>query len=52
MKQVFPHGAVELISRDGIPFKVNGHRVKKYEEGVPKDEGLEEGILLEETTEN
>ncbi|KAL7600269.1 hypothetical protein Lser_V15G26043 [Lactuca serriola] len=24
-KQVFPHGAIELISRDGTPFKDNGH---------------------------
>ncbi|KAL7597527.1 hypothetical protein Lser_V15G21750 [Lactuca serriola] len=35
VKMVFPHGAIELLSRDGTPFKVNGHRVKKYEEGVP-----------------
>ena len=45
VKTVFPHGAIELISRDGTPFKVNGHRVKKYEEGVPRNEGLEELLL-------
>ncbi|XP_023769607.1 uncharacterized protein LOC111918182 [Lactuca sativa] len=47
--KLFP--AIELISKDGTPFKVNGHRVKKYEEGIPKDEGLEEGMHLEESTE-
>lgn len=26
VKQVFPHGAIELISMDTTPFKVNGHR--------------------------
>ncbi|KAL7608141.1 hypothetical protein Lser_V15G12419 [Lactuca serriola] len=38
VKQVFPHGAIELISRDRIPFKVNGHRVKHYEDGMPSEE--------------
>ncbi|KAL7587547.1 hypothetical protein Lser_V15G41001 [Lactuca serriola] len=47
VKTVFPHGAIELLSRDGTPFKVNGHRVKKYEEGVPRNEGMEELLLLE-----
>ncbi|XP_052620840.1 uncharacterized protein LOC128126772 [Lactuca sativa] len=46
VKTVFPHGAIELLSRDGTPFKVNGHRVKKYE-GVPRNEGMEELLLLE-----
>ncbi|XP_023729149.1 uncharacterized protein LOC111876804 [Lactuca sativa] len=49
VKKVFPHGAIELISKDGTPFMVNGHRVKNYEEWIPKDEGLEEGMHLEET---
>ncbi|KAL7586642.1 hypothetical protein Lser_V15G41391 [Lactuca serriola] len=44
VKQVFPHRAIELISRDGIPFKVNGHRVKHYEEGMPIEE--KEGEIL------
>ncbi|XP_023733985.1 uncharacterized protein LOC111881828 [Lactuca sativa] len=26
VKKVFPHGAIELLSRDDTPFKVNGHR--------------------------
>ncbi|KAL7617175.1 hypothetical protein Lser_V15G03667 [Lactuca serriola] len=47
VKTAFPHGAIELLSRDGTPFKVNGHRVKKYEEGVPRNEGMEELLLLE-----
>ena len=28
--QVFPYGVVELLSTNGNPFKVNGHRVKHY----------------------
>ncbi|XP_023731778.2 uncharacterized protein LOC111879546 [Lactuca sativa] len=47
VKMVFPHSAIELLSRDGTPFKINGHRVKKYEEGVPRNEGMEELLLLE-----
>ncbi|XP_023743345.1 uncharacterized protein LOC111891530 [Lactuca sativa] len=47
VKKVFPHGAVELLSKYGTPFKVNGHRVKRYEEGVPRNEDIEEGLLLE-----
>ncbi|XP_023756206.1 uncharacterized protein LOC111904710 [Lactuca sativa] len=44
VKQFFPHGAIELISRDETPFKVNGHRVKHYEEGMPSEE-REGGII-------
>ncbi|XP_023731053.1 uncharacterized protein LOC111878776 [Lactuca sativa] len=51
VKKVFPHGAIELLSKDGTPFKVNGHRVKRYEEGVPSNEDIEEGLLLEGMTE-
>ncbi|XP_052621599.1 uncharacterized protein LOC128127212 [Lactuca sativa] len=47
VKKVFPHGAIELLSKDGTPFKVNGHRVKRYEEGVPRNEDIEEGLLLD-----
>ncbi|XP_050369085.1 uncharacterized protein LOC126787211 [Argentina anserina] len=36
--EVFSHGAVTLKNlRDGSTFKVNGHRVKPYLEGAPKD---------------
>ena len=28
--QVFPHGAVELKTKEGARFKVNGERIKLY----------------------
>ena len=28
--QVFPHGAVELETKEGVWFKVNGERIKLY----------------------
>ena len=28
--QVFPHGAVELETKEGVQFKVNGERIKPY----------------------
>ena len=28
--QVFPHGAVELETNEGVRFKVNGERIKLY----------------------
>ena len=28
--QVFPHGAVELKTKEGVRFKVNGERIKLY----------------------
>ena len=28
--QVFPHGAVELETKEGVRFKVNGERIKFY----------------------
>ncbi|GJU07696.1 reverse transcriptase domain-containing protein [Tanacetum coccineum] len=30
VKTVYPHGAIEIIDRDGVSFKVNGQRLKKY----------------------
>ena len=31
IKEIFPHGAVELMNEDGTnAFKVNGQRVKPY----------------------
>ncbi|KAL7583918.1 uncharacterized protein LOC111918055 [Lactuca sativa] len=47
IKHVYPYGVIELWSKDGSSFKVNGHRVKKYEEGVPNEEILEERLDLE-----
>ena len=36
---IFPHGAVELLDKDGNVLKVNGQRLKKYHEGPePEDE--------------
>ena len=28
--QAFPHGAVELETKEGVQFKVNGERIKPY----------------------
>ena len=28
--QLFPHGAVELETKEGVWFKVNGQRIKLY----------------------
>ena len=28
--QLFPHGAVELQTKEGVQFKVNGQRIKPY----------------------
>ncbi|GKB90420.1 hypothetical protein Tco_0962692 [Tanacetum coccineum] len=33
LKTVYPHGAIEIIDRDGFSFEVNGQRLKKYYEG-------------------
>lgn len=38
VKQLIPHEAIELTERDGTPFKVNGHRVKHYEEWMSIEE--------------
>ena len=45
IKQVFPHGAVELEDPSGGSFKVNGHRVKHYLES-PLDKDGEEILDL------
>ena len=38
VKEVFPHGAVELIDeKGGNTFKVNGHRLKPYLEAIVKE---------------
>ena len=28
--QVFPHGGVELVTKEGVRFKVNGEQIKLY----------------------
>ncbi|GKA48647.1 hypothetical protein Tco_0741605 [Tanacetum coccineum] len=30
VKMVYPHGAIEITDKDGVNFKVNGQRLKKY----------------------
>lgn len=37
VKEVFPHGAIELIKDDGTTFKGNGNWVKHYEERMPRE---------------
>ncbi|KAL7612057.1 hypothetical protein Lser_V15G05422 [Lactuca serriola] len=51
IKHVFPYGVIKLCSKDWSSFKVNGHRVERYEEGTLKDEGLEEGLDLKVSAE-
>ncbi|GJS36623.1 reverse transcriptase domain-containing protein [Tanacetum coccineum] len=39
IKTVYPHGAIEITDRDGVSFKVNGQRLKKYYGGnIDKDD--------------
>ncbi|GJW81556.1 hypothetical protein Tco_0145531 [Tanacetum coccineum] len=33
VKMVYPHGPIKITDRDGVSFKVNGQRLKKYYEG-------------------
>lgn len=41
------HVAIELITKYGTTFKVNGHQVKQYEEGMPSQETERENVQLE-----
>ena len=42
IKQVFPYGTVELFNpRTKENFKVNGHQVKPYLDGGPREELVE-----------
>lgn len=50
IKQVFPHGDIELIVRYANPFKVSRHRVKHYEEGMPIEETKGENMKFSVTT--
>ncbi|XP_023729459.1 uncharacterized protein LOC111877165 [Lactuca sativa] len=47
IKHVYAYRLLEMWSKDGSSFKVNGHRVKKYEEGILNEELLEEGMDFE-----
>ncbi|GJT85586.1 reverse transcriptase domain-containing protein [Tanacetum coccineum] len=33
VKTVHPYGTIEIIDKNGVSFKVNGHRLKKYHDG-------------------
>lgn len=39
VRQVYPHGAVEIWSEKTGSFKVNGQRLKHYLAGEPKAQG-------------
>ncbi|KAI3737054.1 hypothetical protein L2E82_27049 [Cichorium intybus] len=46
IKEVYPHGAVDLFKEGEGSFKVNGHMLKRYEEGV-QNENEREDIPLQ-----
>ena len=46
VQHIFPHGAVELLGTDGTPFKVNGHRVKKYYDKEDPEEEIRATLAL------
>ncbi|GJR66974.1 reverse transcriptase domain-containing protein [Tanacetum coccineum] len=41
VKQAYPYGTIELSNHDGTSFKVNGHRVKHYQEEPFNQDGKE-----------
>ncbi|GKA09513.1 reverse transcriptase domain-containing protein [Tanacetum coccineum] len=43
VKTVHPYGTVEIIDKNGISFKVNGQRLKKYHDGHTNEE--EKGVV-------
>jgi hypothetical protein len=45
--QVFPYGTIEIAGEDGQRWKVNGHRLKHYEDGMSVDEEVEVSDLPE-----
>ena len=46
--QVFPHGAVELETKEGVRFKVNGQRIKFYFGNVESANEVIEAYHLDE----
>ena len=50
--QLFPHGAVELETKEGLRFKVNGERIELYfghtelENEVIEAYHLDEGVVI------
>ncbi|GKB01384.1 reverse transcriptase domain-containing protein [Tanacetum coccineum] len=50
VKTVHPYGTVEIIDKNGVSFKVNGHRLKKYHDGYNNEEENEVVELDNDTT--
>ncbi|GKC80492.1 reverse transcriptase domain-containing protein [Tanacetum coccineum] len=50
VKTVHPYGTVEIIDKNGVSFKVNGHRLKKYHDGYNNEEEKEVVELDDDTT--
>ncbi|GKC36849.1 reverse transcriptase domain-containing protein, partial [Tanacetum coccineum] len=50
VKIVHPYGTVEIIDKNGVSFKVNGHRLKKYHDGYNNEEEKEVVELDDDTT--
>lgn len=42
----------ELWNKNRSSFKVNGHRVKHYEEGMQSEEKIEKGMELEKVVQH
>ncbi|GKA91262.1 reverse transcriptase domain-containing protein [Tanacetum coccineum] len=49
VKTVHPYGTVEIIDKNGISFKVNGQRLKKYHDGYNNEEEKEVIELNDDT---
>ncbi|GJR22490.1 reverse transcriptase domain-containing protein [Tanacetum coccineum] len=49
VKTMYPYGTVEIIDKNGISFKVNGQRLKKYHDGHIDAEEKEVVELDEDT---
>ncbi|GKA21930.1 reverse transcriptase domain-containing protein [Tanacetum coccineum] len=50
VKTVHPYGTMEIINKNGISFKVNGQRLKKYHDGHTNEEEKEVVQLDDDTT--
>ncbi|GKE10293.1 hypothetical protein Tco_1413844 [Tanacetum coccineum] len=50
VKTVHPYGTVEISDKNGISFKVNGQRLKKYHDGLINEEEKEVVELDDDTT--
>nr|GEU67379.1 putative reverse transcriptase domain-containing protein [Tanacetum cinerariifolium] len=50
VKTIHPYGTVEIIDKNGISFKVNGQRLKKFHDGHINEEEKEAVELDDDTT--